>query len=198
MTPFKSWSSPDETYLAIRTGDGTFILPAANPEGIRRLGESGEYPAVDFSSDSKQIAYVLQTESQGYEVIVENVDGSKSGVMYVSNNPTQVSFIPEHDQILVRETGKMLLLSLSNRKEQEITALEGFPMDAIFAPHGEQVLLSYNDLGAECHPLAVAGAERRHRQGITRIGWIPGWSDIYRAALDNPFGCHPNRRTSGN
>ena len=147
MTPFKSWSSPDETYLAIRTGDGTFILPAANPEGIRRLGESGEYPAVDFSSNSKQIAYVLQTESQGYEVIVENVDGSKSGVMYVSNKPTQVSFIPEHDQILVRETGKMLLLSLSNRKEQEITALEGFPMDAIFAPHGEQVLLSYNDIG---------------------------------------------------
>jgi hypothetical protein len=148
MTPFKSWSSPDETYFAIRTGDGTFILPAANPEGIRRLGQSGEFPEVDFSSDGKRIAYVLQTESQGYEVIVENVDGSKSGVMHVSNNPTQVSFIPEHDQILVRETGKMLLLSLSNRKEQELPALEGFPMNAIFAPQGEQVLVSYNDFEA--------------------------------------------------
>jgi hypothetical protein len=148
MVPFKSWSSPDEAYFVIRTGAGTFILPAANPEGIRRLGESGKYPEVDFSSDSKQIAYVLQTESQGYEVIVENVDGSKSGVMHVSNNPTQVSFVPEHDQILVRETGKMLLLSLSNRKEQELPALEGFPMNAIFAPQGEQVLVSYNDFEA--------------------------------------------------
>jgi Tol biopolymer transport system component len=149
MVPFNSWFSPDETYFAIRTGDGTFILPAANPDRIRRLGESDKIPEVDFSSDSKRIAYVRQTESQGYEVIVENVDGSKSGVMHVSNNPTQVSFIPEHDQILVREKGIILLLSLSSRKEQEFPALEGFPVNVIFAPQGEQVLVGYNDLEAE-------------------------------------------------
>jgi len=148
MTPFKSWSSPDETYFAIRTGDGTFILPATNPEGIRRLGGRGEFPQVDFSSDGKRIAYVRQTESQAYEAIVENIDGSKSGVMHVSNNEMQVSFIPEHDQILMRETGKMVLLSLSSHMEQELPVLEGFPMNAIIAPQGEQVLLSYNDFEA--------------------------------------------------
>jgi Tol biopolymer transport system component len=149
MIPFKSWSSPDETYFAIRTDSGTFIMPAANPEEIHRLGESDKISEVDFSSDSKRITYVRQTESQDYEVIVENLDVSKPGVMHVSNNAMQVSYIPEHDQILVREKGKMLLLSLSNRKEQELPVLEGLPLNAIFAPKGEQALVGYNDIQAD-------------------------------------------------
>jgi hypothetical protein len=144
MSPFKSWLSPDETYFAIRTDSGTFILPAANPESIRRLGGNAEIPEVGFSTDGKRIVYVRATASKGYEVIVENVDGSQPGVMHTSEYPMQAAFVPHQEQILVRETGKMLLLSLSSRSQQEFTPLEGLPLDTIFSPQGQQVLVSYS------------------------------------------------------
>ena len=148
ILPFEMAFSPDESYLSIRTNEGIFILPPASPEDIRQVGESDKILYVDFSADNKRIVYIRPADSQGYEVIVENVDGSKSGVMHTSEKMMQAVFVPGKDQILVIEREKILLLSLSNRIEKEFPALAISAYRPLFSPDGQQALLGYNDFEA--------------------------------------------------
>ena len=148
MFPFDTLFSPNEDYLALHTQEWISLLPTANPEKIRHLGESSKIMSVSFSADSKRIAYVRSEDSQGYEVVVENVDGTKSSILYTSGELARVTFVPEQDQILVQEENRLLLLSLSDRAEKEFPVLSDFSLRPMFSPHGGQALVSYIEADA--------------------------------------------------
>jgi hypothetical protein len=145
---FDTLFSPNEDYLALHTQEWISLLPTANPEKIRHLGESSKIMSVSFSADSKRIAYVRSEDSQRYEVVVENVDGTESSILYTSGELARVTFVPEQDQILVQEENRLLLLSLSDRAEKEFPVLSDFSLQPMFSPHGGQALVSYIEADA--------------------------------------------------
>jgi hypothetical protein len=148
ILPFDIAFSPDQTYLTLRTKEGVFVLPSASPEEIRQVGENDKIQHVGFSSDNKHIVYIRPADPQGYEVVVENIDGSELSVMHTSEKWLHASFVPGQNQILVAEREKILLLSLSNSIEQEFPTLATSDIHLFFSPDGQQALVGYNDFDA--------------------------------------------------
>lgn len=142
--PYQIWFSLDKTHIGISSNGEVFILSAAKPEAIRQVGMSDKIAYADFSADNKRIVYVRPGVSQGYEVVVEAIDGSQPDVLYTSDGPIQAVFVPRQDQILVVGGENILLLSLAGRIEKEFPAQAGFSMRPIFSPQGGQALVGYH------------------------------------------------------
>ncbi len=136
--------SPDEEYLALVVDGGLWLVPTADPGEARRLGDGKTTGAANFSSDSKQIAY-LQHDKGDFQVIVEQVDGTDSEVVQDDNDPFwAASFVPGQQQLVLVREEEVSLLSLGDGRETELLEFEGRPTGRLwFSPSGRMMLFGY-------------------------------------------------------
>ena len=141
---FTGWFSPDEKYLALPVDGGLWLVPTADPDDARRLGDGQTTGVASFSSDSKQIAYVQRDEG-AFQVIVEPVDGSGSEVVEDDKDPLwAVSFVPGQQQLVLAREEELSLLSLRDGRETELLESGGRPIARPwFSPSGRKVLLGF-------------------------------------------------------
>lgn len=136
--------SPDEEYLALVVDGGLWLVPTADPGEARRLGDGQTTGAANFSSDSKQIAYVQHDEGD-FQVVVEQVDGTDSEVVQDDNDPFwAASFVPGQQQVVLVREEEVSLLSLRDGRETELFEFEGQSVGRPwFSPSGRMMLFGY-------------------------------------------------------
>jgi hypothetical protein len=130
--------APNEEYVIV--GDH-WLLPTANPSAARRLGSGKSAFGGNFSSDGKQIVYLQKAETEGLEVVVEQVDGSKSEVVTSGDWVSEARFVPGKNQLVYQKSDKLFLFSLNNGKERELLTCGEHPL-LWLAPSGQKLLAS--------------------------------------------------------
>ncbi len=134
--------SPDDGYLALLADADLWLIPTADPDDARRLGD-GQVFSASFSSDGKQIAYVQRDEGE-FQVVVEQVDGSGSEVVEEGERIFACSFVPGQQQLVLVREDEVSLLSLRDGREQELLEFEGQPAGRPwFSPNGRMMLFGY-------------------------------------------------------
>jgi Tol biopolymer transport system component len=141
---FAGWFSPDEEHLALFTADGLWLVPTADPDDARRLGDGQTTGAISFSRDSKQIAFVQRDEDE-FQVVVEQANGSDSEVADDGEWFQHVSFVPGQQQLVLVREEEVSLLSLRDGREHELLEFEGRPVARPwFSPNGRMMLFGYD------------------------------------------------------
>jgi Tol biopolymer transport system component len=137
-----SW---DEAYLAFRADKGMWLVPTTHPDDARELGEGSVFIA-DFSTDSQQIAYVQRTKAGKREIVLEDVNGSKSETV-LEGDVLNVRFVPGKQQLVAAKETQLLLLDLGDRSQRELLAFQGNPIHFLFASSGGNMLFGHDANG---------------------------------------------------
>ncbi|MGH2559506.1 MAG: WD40 repeat domain-containing protein [Thermomicrobiales bacterium] len=131
--------SPDDTYAVVTFDDGAYLIPTADPAAFRQLGGDSRTGGAVLSPDGSLVAYYRETGEQGFELIVEGIDGSNSRVVATHDTPLTGQFAGSSDRILVRTIDTLLLIDLATGEEREL--LHEYVSAWIVAPDGGNVLV---------------------------------------------------------
>lgn len=179
-----SW---DESYLAFRADRGMWLAPTTHPDDARQLGE-GSASYADFSGDSQQIAYVQRTKAGETEIVLEDVNGSKSDTILMGD-AMQIGFVPGKQQLVVAKEGQLFLLDLSDRSQRELLTFQGYPMWLRFAPPGEKMLFGYDSGGTRVwHLLNLETGAAEPLDDLTGylLAGLPGSASRWLMFVDSP------------
>jgi Tol biopolymer transport system component len=139
--------APDEEHLLLLSRD-LWLLPSDEPGRARRLGTGKTGFANSFSSDGKKVAYFQHTETDEFEVVVEDVDGSQSESFAVDALIAALAFVPQKEQLILAQTEGVSLLSLDDGQVRELLTFAGHEMSFVgrsrrpwFAPSEKKFLL---------------------------------------------------------
>jgi Tol biopolymer transport system component len=131
---------PDEDHFVLGSLD-LWLVPSANPGGARRLGTGQTAFVSSFSSDGNKVAYAQRNEADEFEVVIEDVDGSKSEDFAFDAPITALAFVPQKDQLLLAQKGAVCLLSLDDGQKQELLTFSGWSRRLWLAPGGKKFVL---------------------------------------------------------
>lgn len=132
--------APDEEHLLLLSRN-LWLLPSDQPSRARRLGTGKTGFANSFSSDGKKVAYFQRTETDEFEVVVEDVDGSQSESFVVDAPVTALAFVPHKEQLLLVQEEGASLLSLDDGQVRELLTFAGRSRRPWFAPSGKKFVL---------------------------------------------------------
>jgi len=149
-------------------------VPTANPGAARRLNRDGQLIIdCDFSDDSRQIVYVKWRGGRGTEVVIEQVDGSGYEVIATGDWFDRAAFVPGQKQLILVRPDRVSLLSLDDRKEQELLVGDlDRPTFLWFASSGQKAVFGYSEAPV-WHLLDL-------KKGTTRsLGGLEGYHPIW-------------------
>jgi tricorn protease-like protein len=132
--------APDEDYLLLLS-QNLWLLPSDEPSRARRLGTGKTGFANSFSSDGKKVAYFQHTETDEFEVVVEDVDGAQPESFAVDAPVTALAFVPRKEQLVLAQGEGVSLLSLDDGQVRELLAFAGRSRRPWFAPSGKKFVL---------------------------------------------------------